>query len=115
MQKNMVQQNVGKPITSISQPRRNFVKGAMAGSIALGVGKVGAAQKQEYIAKPKVDTLTGNEFDLSVTEMPVNFTGEKRMATVINGSLPGPTLVWQEGETVTIRVTNRLSVPTSIH
>jgi CopA family copper-resistance protein len=115
MQKIIAQQNVGKPTTPISQPRRNFVKGAMAGSIALGVGKVSAAQKQEYIAKPKVDTLTGNEFELTVTEIPVNITGEKRMATVINGSLPGPTLVWQEGETVTIRVTNRLSVPTSIH
>ena len=115
MQKIITQQNVGKPTTPISQPRRNFVKGAMAGSIALGVGKVSATQKQEYTAKPKVDTLTGNEFELTVTEIPVNITGEKRMATVINGSLPGPTLVWQEGETVTIRVTNRLSVPTSIH
>jgi CopA family copper-resistance protein len=29
--------------------------------------------------------------------------------------LPAPTLRWQEGETVTIRVTNRLNVDTSIH
>jgi CopA family copper-resistance protein len=115
MQKNMAHQNVGMQSKPISEPRRNFVKGAMAGSIALGIGQVSAAQKQEYISKSKVDRLAGNEFDLAVTEVPVNFTGEKRMATVINGSVPGPTLVWQEGETVTIRVTNHLSVPTSIH
>ena len=37
------------------------------------------------------------------------------MATTINGSLPGPTLRWREGDTVTIRVTNKLRESTSIH
>jgi hypothetical protein len=45
----------------------------------------------------------------------VNFTGAARMATTVNGLLPGPTLRWREGTTVTLRVTNRLRVPTSIH
>tara|TARA_R110001606_G_scaffold251712_3_gene399695 strand:+ start:922 stop:2649 length:1728 start_codon:yes stop_codon:yes gene_type:complete len=87
----------------------------MAGSIALGVGNVGKAHSKEYNSSDTSNILTGNEFDLTVSETPVNFTGEKRIATTINGSVPGPTLVWQEGETVTIRVTNRLSVSTSIH
>src|SRR6266481_5162319 len=47
--------------------------------------------------------------------MPVNFTGRNRVATAINGSIPGPLLRWREGDTVTISVTNRLKVPTSIH
>jgi CopA family copper-resistance protein len=34
---------------------------------------------------------------------------------VVNGSLPAPTLHFTEGDTVTIRVTNRLNEPTSIH
>ena len=33
----------------------------------------------------------------------------------INGSLPGPLLRWREGETVTLRVKNRLEQDTSIH
>jgi CopA family copper-resistance protein len=37
------------------------------------------------------------------------------MATTINGSIPGPTLRWREGDTVTVAVTNKLKVPTSIH
>ena len=52
--------------------------------------------------------LRGTEFDLVVAESPVNFTGNPRMATTINGSIPAPTLRWREGDTVTIRVTNRL-------
>jgi CopA family copper-resistance protein len=38
-----------------------------------------------------------------------------RLATTINGSLPAPTLRLREGDMVTIRVTNRLPVATSIH
>ena len=59
--------------------------------------------------------MRGTEFDLVIAESPVNFTGKPRMATTINGSLPAPTLRWREGDTVTIRVTNRLREHTSIH
>jgi CopA family copper-resistance protein len=76
---------------------------------------LGKAHSTEYSGSDTKNMLTGNEFDLTVSETPVNFTGEKRIATTINGSVPGPTLVWQEGETFTIRVTNHLSVSTSIH
>ncbi len=47
--------------------------------------------------------------------MPVDFTGKRRMATVVNGQLPAPQLRWREGDEVTIRVTNRLATTTSIH
>jgi CopA family copper-resistance protein len=50
-----------------------------------------------------------------VGELPVNFTGKSRIATAVNGQVPAPLLRWRQGDTVTIRVTNRLSVPTSIH
>jgi CopA family copper-resistance protein len=59
--------------------------------------------------------LTGTEFDLTIAQTPVNFTGAPRMATTINGSIPAPTLRWRQGDTVTLRVTNRLPVDTSIH
>jgi CopA family copper-resistance protein len=62
-----------------------------------------------------VPVLTGTEFDLTIAETPVNFTGAPRMATTINGSIPAPVLRWREGDTVTLRVTNHLTVSTSIH
>ena len=62
-----------------------------------------------------VPELSGEIIDLVIDESPVNFTGVVRMATTINGSIPAPTLRLREGDDVTIRVTNKLSVPSSIH
>jgi CopA family copper-resistance protein len=59
--------------------------------------------------------LTGNQFDLEIGALKVNYTGVPRMATVVNGQLPAPLLRWKEGDVVTLRVMNRLSAPTSIH
>ena len=47
--------------------------------------------------------------------MPVNLTGQPGIATAVNGRLPAPLLRWREGDIVTMRVSNRLSAPTSIH
>ena len=38
----------------------------------------------------------------------MNFTGSTKIAQTINGSIPGPLLRWREGDTVTLRVANRL-------
>ncbi|NOX27290.1 MAG: copper resistance system multicopper oxidase [Gammaproteobacteria bacterium] len=98
--------------------RRRFVQGMAAGSLLLGL----APWSKSALATASAQTLTGlapvlagTEFDLSVAETAVNFTGRARMATTINGSIPAPTLRWREGETVTIRVTNHLKVSTSLH
>ncbi|AGN83520.1 copper oxidase [Pseudomonas putida H8234] len=61
------------------------------------------------------NVLSGNEFDLYIGELPVNITGAARTAMAINGSVPGPILRWREGDTVTLRVRNRLKQDTSIH
>ena len=59
--------------------------------------------------------LSGNRFDLQIGYQKVNFTGAERVATTVNGSLPGPILRWKEGERVTLRVTNNLKEDSSIH
>jgi CopA family copper-resistance protein len=59
--------------------------------------------------------LRGTEFDLVIAETPVNFTGAPGIATTINGSIPAPILRWRESDTVTLRVTNRMREPTSVH
>jgi CopA family copper-resistance protein len=89
--------------------RRRFVQGVAAGALLAGLPRRASASAAG--AAP----LSGTEFDLSIAQTPVNFTGRARLATTVNGGLPGPLLRWREGDTVTIRVTNRLTAPTSIH
>ena len=62
-----------------------------------------------------VTELIGPEFDLTIDELPVNLTGVPRRAVVVNGQLPAPLLRMRQGDTVTIRVTNKLRERTSIH
>jgi FtsP/CotA-like multicopper oxidase with cupredoxin domain len=57
----------------------------------------------------------GREFFLTIDLLPFSPSGKKRTAVAVNGSVPGPTLRWKEGEPVTIHVTNNLKEPTSIH
>lgn len=98
-------------------PRRRFLQGIAAGGVLFGLSPwlrpswAGAAAT----ATGTPPVLRGTEFDLTIAETPVNFTGRPRMATTINGSIPGPVLRWREGDTVTLRVHNRLREDTSIH
>jgi len=62
-----------------------------------------------------VPILTGNEFDLYISKKPITVNGKTSMATLINDSLPAPTLKMQEGDTVVLRVHNQLNESTSIH
>ena len=80
---------------------------------------LGANQKNAVINsdKPdhKVPILTGKEFDLYVSKKPIIVDGKSSTATLINDSLPAPTLKMREGDTVVIRVHNQMNESTSIH
>lgn len=92
--------------------RRRFIEGLASGGMMAGLTPWAATA----IAMPQdAHTLRGTQFELTVAETVVNITGMPRPATTVNGTLPAPTLYWREGDTITLRVTNRLSVPTSIH
>jgi CopA family copper-resistance protein len=94
--------------------RRTFVKGLAAGSLLGGLG-LWRTPVWALNAPAQLHELSGSDFELFIGETPVNFTGNPRTAMTINGSLPGPLLRWREGDTVTLRVRNRLSASTSIH
>jgi FtsP/CotA-like multicopper oxidase with cupredoxin domain len=88
--------------------RRTFVKGlAMGGVVATVDRSRGAAWAQPPALQPPA-VLSGSTFDLRIGESLVDFTGAPSVAHTINGSLPGPTLRWKEGDTVTLRVANAL-------
>ena len=94
--------------------RRRFVQGLVAGG-AIAALDWGAHPLLGETGPRALETLTGNHFDLTIDYLPVNYTGKRRIATAVNGSAPGPTLRWREGETVTLAVTNRLKEMSSIH
>ncbi|ABA75548.1 copper resistance system multicopper oxidase [Pseudomonas fluorescens] len=94
--------------------RRTFVKGLAAGSLLGGLG-LWRTPVWALNSPGQVNELSGTDFELFIGETPVNFTGQPRTALTINGSLPGPLLRWREGDTVTLRVRNRLKDSTSIH
>jgi CopA family copper-resistance protein len=94
--------------------RRTFVKGLAAGGILGGLG-LWKTPVWAVTSPGQPTVLSGTEFDLFIGETPVNLTGKARLAKTINGTLPGPLLRWREGDTVTLRVRNRLDEDTSIH
>ncbi|AZD08326.1 Multicopper oxidase [Pseudomonas chlororaphis] len=98
----------------VKPTRRSFIKGLAAGGVLAGSG----LWQQPLWARSddgQLPALSGQQFDLFIGESQVNYSGTSRTAMTINGGLPGPLLRWREGDTVTIRVRNRLEQDTSIH
>ncbi|MGO1541211.1 MAG: copper resistance system multicopper oxidase [Luteimonas sp.] len=94
--------------------RRNFVTGMAAGGSLLALGPWPGPARA--VSAGVTRELTGTDFDLSIGATPVNYTGQTRPAITVNDTLPGPVLRWRQGDTVTLRVSNRLREHyTSIH
>ncbi len=55
------------------------------------------------------------EYTLTIDKHAVNITGKEVMGMAVNGSIPGPTLEFTEGENAVIHVTNKMDVETSVH
>jgi CopA family copper-resistance protein len=93
-----------------SLSRRRFVQGltfaTCMGTLCRGTG---------FAQGMPLPTLSGERIDLVVAPTAFNVTGRAGTATTVNGSLPAPTLRLREGDAASIRVTNRLAEPTSIH
>ena len=102
------------PKNRLRLTRRCFVQGlAAAGLVAVTERGFNRAHAETIPQSPSV--LTGTDFDLAIEPHVVDFTGHRAKAIKINGSLPGPTLKWREGDTVTVAVTNHLVEVASIH
>ncbi|MED5389162.1 MAG: multicopper oxidase domain-containing protein, partial [Pseudomonadota bacterium] len=97
-----------------SLPRRRFVQGLALGAAGLGMG-LSPRQLLATQGHTGAPVISGDTFHLILGGADVNITGKPRPATTINGSIPGPTLRWREGDTVTLKVTNLLPETSSIH
>lgn len=92
--------------------RRTFVKGLTAASALAGLG---LWRPHSWAAERNAGESSGQHVELFIGQTAVNITGTPRTALTINDSLPGPVLRWREGDTVTLRVRNRLAEDTSLH
>ena len=72
------------------------------------------AQTKQSI-EGNIDNLPVHEYTLEINEEMVNKAGKDVMGMTINGSIPGPTLEFTEGEYAIIYVKNMMSEETSIH
>lgn len=89
-------------------------RGALLGAGALGAWSILRSPPAAAADRDRT-VLSGSHFDLDISEIPFAVGERKAVAVAVNGQSPGPLLRWREGETVTISVTNRLKVQTSIH
>ena len=64
---------------------------------------------------PAIPVLSGEVIDLVIEQRWLDLNGKPILATLANGNYPAPTLRLREGDTVTIRVHNKMPVPTAIH
>ncbi|RLJ20520.1 copper resistance system multicopper oxidase [bacterium endosymbiont of Escarpia laminata] len=106
--------SINDPIKGACLTRRRFVQGVAMGGAFAGLG-LGSSALAAVMQQQGPETLRGTDFNLTIGEQAVNFTGAPRIGTTVNGSLPAPILRWREGDTVTLRVTNLLRETSSIH
>lgn len=62
-----------------------------------------------------VDNLPIHEYTLTIKEEIVNKAGKQIKGMTVNGTIPGPTLEFTEGEYAVIYVKNEMSEETSVH
>ena len=61
------------------------------------------------------DNLPVHEYTLTIKQEKVNKAGKEVKGMTVNGTIPGPTLEFIEGEYAIVYVKNEMSVETSIH
>ncbi len=101
----------------VDHSKRHFVKGLALGGVLAGISPI-ISPAWAGVPNTKSNTIpevSGDVINLVIQETVVNFNGRSRIATTINGVLPGPTIRLKEGQSVTIKVTNLLKEETSIH
>lgn len=62
-----------------------------------------------------IDGLPVKEYTITLRESKVNKAGKEVMGMTVNGTIPGPTLEFTEGEYAVIYVKNEMSEETSVH
>ena len=99
-----------------SVARRRFLHASSAAALATAFRGIAPAFADSGRAPQQVLRVGGDRVgDIVIDRTWIDFGGKLGHAVTMNGSVPGPILRFREGETVTLRVTNRLDTTASIH
>ncbi|WP_091619813.1 multicopper oxidase domain-containing protein [Maribacter orientalis] len=83
--------------------------------ILLGCQTIFGQNLYEQSQEGNNDNLLVHEYTLIIKEEMVNKAGKEVKGMTVNGTIPGPTLEFTEGEYAVIYVKNDMSVETSVH
>ena len=105
-----------KSSTRSTLKRRRFLQAAAAVGLLPAWTRLLPAYAQSALGSGAEMRVGGDRVgELVIARTPLVLGGRRGSAVTINGTVPGPLLRFKEGETVTLRVTNRLDEDTSIH
>ena len=79
------------------------------------VTSVSIEAQTNKVSEGNVNNLPVREHTITLREATVNKAGKDVMGMTVNGTIPGPTLEFTEGEYAVIYVKNEMSVETSVH
>jgi FtsP/CotA-like multicopper oxidase with cupredoxin domain len=94
--------------------RRQFITGASALAAMATLPATPRAQA-DTLFDPIIPPNPQQVYDLTISPMACTIAGKTQTIPAMNGTMPGPTLRWREGETVTLNVHNHLAEDSSIH
>ncbi len=106
-----------KNTIGISLSRRQLLQGGTAlglGAASLGLAPAWASSWGQSNAYPQ-GSVEGNDITLAIRRETLAINGRNARPITINGTSPGPLIRLREGQDATLRVTNLLDEPTSIH
>ncbi|MCG8763454.1 multicopper oxidase domain-containing protein [Tenacibaculum finnmarkense] len=92
----------------------NKMKTKIISIFLIGLTTIVFAQEKQVI-EGNINNLPVREHTITLREAIVNKTGKDVMGMTVNGTIPGPTLEFTEGEYAVIYVKNEMSVETSVH
>lgn len=102
---------------SNSISRRSLLKGMGALGMLKGLESILPSYVRANMSNTAIQRseISGNVIDLTIANTPFTVNNVNTTATTINGTVPGPLIRLQEGQNVTLNVTNRLNETSSIH
>ncbi|MAL59488.1 MAG: copper oxidase [Flavobacteriaceae bacterium] len=75
----------------------------------------GVFAQELQVKEGNINNLPAREYTITLREATVNKAGKNVMGMTVNGTIPGPTLEFTEGEYAVIYVKNEMSEETSVH
>lgn len=104
-------------LKSNSISRRSLLKGMGALGMLKGLESIFPSYAWTSMSNAAIQTpeISGNVINLTIAETPFRVDNLNATAITVNGTVPGPLIRLQEGQNVTLKVTNHLKEASSIH